>query len=261
MDTELLNEICKRVKEKLQDVQLPSILVLTEEHGTICHETLENTELGRYYHMECALLADYQCCVKDCEAVVLYTLSNEALGKVTHGIFDNGFTRLLGQAILEGKKIYAAEEGIELCRYRNTAPKAFYGCLETNLQLLKDSGLVIAPHEQIPDLILHGTATETAGSGETAEYCPKETEKMPECSHTEPGRCTAEDSTEELREAVLDKKIITEKDMISLGNQRIKQVIIREKSILSDLAKEYAAKHKIIIERRDISSGKREKRL
>ena len=48
MDTELLNEICKRVQEKLQAIQLPSILVLTEEHGTICHETLENTELGRY---------------------------------------------------------------------------------------------------------------------------------------------------------------------------------------------------------------------
>ena len=66
MDTELLNEICKRVQEKLQAIQLPSILVLTEEHGTICHETLENTELGRYYRMECALLADYQCSVKDC---------------------------------------------------------------------------------------------------------------------------------------------------------------------------------------------------
>ena len=228
MDTELLNEICKRVQEKLQAIQLPSILVLTEEHGTICHETLENTELGRYYRMECALLADYQCSVKDCEAVVLYTLSNEALGKISHGIFDNGFTRLLGQALLEGKKIYAAEEGIELYEYRDTAPKAFYGRLEANLQMLKDSGL-----------------------------CPEE----PACSHAEAAADTDGDCAEELPEAVLDKKIITEKDMISLGNQRIKRVIIREKSILSDLAKEYAAKHKILIERRDISSGKREQRL
>lgn len=249
MDTELLNEICKRVQEKLQAVQLPSILVLAEEHGTICHETLEHTELGRYYRMECALLADYQCSVKDCEAVVLYTLSNEALGKAAHGIFDNGFTRLLGQALLEGKKIYAAEEGIELYRYRDTAPKAFYGCLEANLQLLKDSGLVIAAHEQIPDLILHGAATEAS------EGCPEE----PACSPKEPAADT--NCAEEPSEAVLDKKIITEKDMTALGNQKIRRVVIREKSILSDLAKEYAAKHKILIERRDISSGKREQRL
>lgn len=201
--------------------------------------------------MECALLADYQCSVKDCEAVVLYTLSNEALGKISHGIFDNGFTRLLGQALLEGKKIYVAEEGIELYEYRDTAPKAFYGRLEANLQMLKDSGLMIAAHEQIPDLILHGADTEAP------EGCPEE----PACSPAEAAADTDGDCAEELPEAVLDKKIITEKDMISLGNQRIKRVIIREKSILSDLAKEYAAKHKILIERRDISSGKREQRL
>ena len=46
--------------------------------------------------------------------------------------------------------------------------------------------------------------------------------------------------------------------MIPLGHQHIRQVVIREKAILSDLAKEYAAKHNILIQRRDISSGKRE---
>lgn len=110
---------------------------------------------------------------------------------------------------------------------------------------------MIAAHEQIPDLILHGAATEAP------EGCPEE----PACSHAEAAADMDGDCAEELPEAVLDKKIITEKDMISLGNQRIKRVIIREKSILSDLAKEYAAKHKILIERRDISSGKREQRL
>ena len=69
------------------------------------------------------------------------------------------------QALLEGKKIYAAEEGIELYEYRDTAPKAFYGRLEANLQMLKDSGLMIAAHEQIPDLILHGADTEAPGGG------------------------------------------------------------------------------------------------
>lgn len=49
MDTDvLLQEICKRVQEKLQSMEqetLPSILVLTEEHGNLCHETLENSRL------------------------------------------------------------------------------------------------------------------------------------------------------------------------------------------------------------------------
>ena len=265
MDTELLNEICKRVQEKLKEAQakantaeeekeaLPSLLVLTEDHGTICHETLEHTELAGYYCMECAMLTDYQCCMKDYEGVVLYTLSNEALGKVAHGILDNGFTRLLGQALLEGKKIYAAREGIELYRYANTAPKAFYQRLEENLQLLTDSGMVIAPHEHMADFILHG-----AGKEEKTQESKQECGGSLAC---EPVKEAVKDLEPELKEAALDKKIITEKDMIVLGNQRVKRVLIQEKAILSDLAKEYAQKHKMLIERREISSGKREQRL
>lgn len=246
MDTELLlQEICKRVQEKLQSMEqetLPSILVLTEEHGSLCHETLENSELCQYYRMECALLAEYQCSVKNYEAVVVYTLSNEALGKITHGIFDNGFTRLFGQALLEGKKIYISQEGIELYQYQGTAPKVFYQRLEENLELLRQSGVVIVPHRQITETILHGQEVK----------CQSVREAVSERQQV------SSEEKEETTETVLDKKIITEKDLIPLGHKHIRQVVIREKAILSDLAKEYAAKHNILIKRREISSGKRE---
>lgn len=246
MDTDLLlQEICKRVQEKLQSMEqetLPSILVLTEEHGNLCHETLENSELCQYYRMECALLAEYKCSVKDYEAVVVYTLSNEALGKIAHGIFDNGFTRLFGQALLEGKKVYISLEGIELYQYQATAPKVFYQRLEENLELLRQSGVVIVPHRQIAEMILHGQEVKCQGKREAVS------ERQP----------VSLEEKEEIMETVLDKKIITEKDLIPLGHKHIRQVVIREKSILSDLAKEYAAKHNILIKRREISSGKRE---
>lgn len=247
MNTDLLlQEICKRVQEKLQTIEqetLPSILVLTEDHGSLCHETLENSKLCQYYRMECALLAQYQCSIENYEAVVVYTMSNEALGKIAHGIFDNGFTRLFGQALLEGKKIYLSQEGIELYRYKNTAPQAFYQRLEENLELLKKSGVIITAHSQIAEQILNGQSENCLCEEEAAA------EEQPVCS---------ENRQEEVTETVLDKKIITEKDMIPLGHQHIRQVVIREKAILSDLAKEYAAKHNILIQRRDISSGKRE---
>lgn len=247
MNTDLLlQEICKRVQEKLQTIEqetLPSILVLTEDHGSLCHETLENSKLCQYYRMECALLAQYQCSIENYEAVVVYTMSNEALGKIAHGIFDNGFTRLFGHALLEGKKIYLSQEGIELYRYKNTAPQAFYQRLEENLELLKKSGVIITAHSQIAEQILNGQSENCLCEEEAAA------EEQPVC---------LENRQEEVTETVLDKKIITEKDMIPLGHQHIRQVVIREKAILSDLAKEYAAKHNILIQRRDISSGKRE---
>ena len=190
MNTDLLlQEICKRVQEKLQTIEqetLPSILVLTEDHGSLCHETLENSKLCQYYRMECALLAQYQCSIENYEAVVVYTMSNEALGKIAHGIFDNGFTRLFGQALLEGKKIYLSQEGIELYRYKNTAPQAFYQRLEENLELLKKSGVIITAHSQIAEQILNGQKEEAVE------------EEQPVCSENRQEEVTeTEEATEE----------------------------------------------------------------
>ena len=49
--------------------------------------------------------------------------------------------------------------------------------------------------------------------------------------------------------------------MIALGNEKIQEVLIREKAILTDLAREYAANHRIIIQRGEVSSEKRERGL
>ena len=104
MDTDaLISEICRRVMEKAaaleaqgQDTAKPKILILTEKHGEICHETLENQILTGKYQTECALLKGYDCKAEDYEAILVYTLSNVALGKLAAGIFDCPFTRILG---------------------------------------------------------------------------------------------------------------------------------------------------------------------
>lgn len=250
----LISEICRRVQLKIQaaesgetaegqttDGQKPLILILTPEHGTACHEMLENRELAECYGTECALLKEYQCRPEDYEAVIAFGMSCEALGKIAHGIFDSGYTRLFGQALLAGKKIYLAEEEIELFRYKDTAPKAYYGCLEDSLNMLRCSGVVTAPQAQIPNLILHGEPKKDTVAPAAAPAAKADGPVPGE----RPGK-----------EAVLDKKVITEKDMIALGNDRVKRVTIGEKAILTDLAKEYASKHRIEILRRGTSSGK-----
>ena len=124
MDTDaLISEICRRVMEKAaaletqeqdtagpageleQDPGKPKILILTEKHGEICHETLENQILAGKYQTECALLKGEDCKAEDYEVILVYTLSNVALGKLAAGIFDCPFTRILGEALLQGKKI------------------------------------------------------------------------------------------------------------------------------------------------------------
>ena len=257
MDTDaLISEICRRVMEKAaaleeagqdtaapvserpqaaagdRDPGRPRILILTEKHGDICHETLENQILAGKYQIECALLKGNECNADDYEAVLVYTLSNAALGKLAAGIFDCPFTRILGEALLKGKKILAAREGVELFRYRDTAPGPYYDRLLENLKLLEESGVVLTPHSRMAAL-LTGETTEEEGR-RPGEDLPaeKEQEKEPSC-----------------QEEVLTKKVITERDMAALRERKITRILVGERAIFTDLAKEYASRYGIGIRR------------
>lgn len=263
----LIDEICRRVLRKAAELDsgcpdlsekkpdgrhsLPGLLILTAEHGSECHRMLEHEKLKEKYQTRCALLSEYQCSVADCEAVIACSMTNEALGKITHGIFDSGYTRMFGEAILSGKKIFIPEEEIELYRYRDTAPKPFYGCLEANLEVLKASGVVIAPFARIPELLLQETCADLTETGSCQKEKPQES-----C-----GRDSGTETEKKIKEATLLKKIITERDMAALGNEKIQLVHVSEKAILTDLAKEYAARHKMVVRREEISSGKKEQKL
>ncbi|MCI5649488.1 MAG: hypothetical protein ACI4EG_08680 [Fusicatenibacter sp.] len=279
MDIDLLvNEICKRVQEKISAMEQPGaveqervdegkeekpkILILTSAHGTICHEALECRRLGEYYQTECALLKEYQCNPADYEAVIAYTLTNEALGKIANGIFDGPYVKLFGEAILAGKKIFVPEEEVELYRYRDSAPKAYYERIESGLKLLKQSGVVIAKQKELLSLILDGQSsanTEICGECK-AEHC-NETAAKREESRSDAVKETPVDVPEEAeREICIFKHVITEKDVTAADSAKAKTLVVDTKAILTDLAKEYASKRKIVVVRRELSSAKRGQR-
>lgn len=258
----LIDEICRRVLEKAKTLETPvstqehearkpGLLILTKEHGCDCHRMLEHEKLSEKYQTRCALLAEYQCPPDAYEAVIACTLTNEALGKIAHGIFDSGYTRVFGEALLGGKRILVPEEEVELYRFRDTAPKPFYERLEANLEILKRSGVQIVPFARIPGLLLEET------DGEEKELISDrkdagEAQKRP----------TAQTEQEiNAKEAVLRKKIITERDIAALANEKIQTVIVGEKAILSDLAREFAAGHHMVIRREAVSPGKKEQKL
>ena len=58
-----------------------------------------------------------------------------------------------GEALLQGKKILAAREGVELFSYKDTAPKPYYDRLAENLKLLEESGMILTPHSQMAALL------------------------------------------------------------------------------------------------------------
>lgn len=245
----LVSEICKRVQERVdayeaqedkcsssQADDMPKLLILTGAHGTICHEALECPKLAEYYKAECALLKEYDCDLAKYEAVIAYTMTNEALGKIANGIFDSGYTRLFGEALLSGKKIFLPEEEIELFKYRDKAPALYYRRLEENLKLLQQSGVVIASNNEIQSLILTG---QPAAAKEAANCCVAPAEAAPG------------------KEIVISKRVITEKDVTAAHGEKATAIVVGPKAILTDLAREYANKRRITILRQDSSSSVR----
>lgn len=233
----LVDEIVARVSAKIaqqescvSDVGKPKLLILTEEHGSICHDMLESERLLSYYQTECALLKDYDCDMASYEAVILFGLTNEALARLAGGVCDTPFTRLAQKAILTGKKIFVLKEMVELYRYAETAPPAYYAVLEKQLALLQQAGVAICPLAELGDAILCGEATacEPAAS---------------------PAPCAAAPCAAPGREVKIEKRVITERDLSAVYDKDVSVIHIGKRAILTDLAKEYAQARKVSLVR------------
>ena len=116
----LVNEIYRRVQERVAACEAepeaeanhievvgaedkPVLGIISENHGEICHKVYECKQLAEYYRMRCALLEDTWD-VENWEAVIAYTLTNEALGKIVNGIFDTPYTKAFGKALFVVRK-------------------------------------------------------------------------------------------------------------------------------------------------------------
>ena len=166
----MISEICRKVQERVAELEKeeasaepaavpsednrPALLILAEDHGMRCHPVLESKKLAECYRVECALLKEEDCDVASYEGVIAFTLTNEALGKIANGIFDTDYTRRFGTALLLGKRIFIAEEEVELYRYKDTAPAGYYSRLEENLKFLQQNGVTIVPLDQLEAVVL-----------------------------------------------------------------------------------------------------------
>ena len=234
--TKLVDEIVARVNAKMEEAECaapcacddakPGLLVLTQEHGCVCHEKLESAKLREYYRTECALMKEYQCDIADYEAVIMFDLTIDAMTRLAGGVCDTPFTALAQKAILNGKKIFVPEEAVELFGYAETVPAAYYQMLQGKLDLLKASGMVICPAAALEDVILTGEAKSDCAA---------------------PAVLAAPSAPVKLaapvvgREETISKRIVTERDLAAVYVPGVTVVHVSKKAILTDVAREYAA--------------------
>lgn len=249
MNEAFVDEIFKRVLEVIKDSQEPQeedvkdkILILTSKHDKDCHEILEDTTLLEHYHTECALANEYDVNLDTYQAVILCNLTNAVLSKLCEGISDSPFLELAEKAILTGKKIYVPVQEVEIYQYKDTAPKIYYKKMLDKINFLEQAGIVFADKDKILSMLTNTKPTkESKESKDTKDNkaLPKEETKQ---SFTQGSA------------VVIEKKIITEKDVEQAYEKGAAVICIPKNSILSDLAKEFAKKRDMELQRTDANS-------
>lgn len=228
---QLVEEIVARVAAKIEaesapvaapvDSGKPKLLILTQEHGTLCHQMLESPRLAEYYQTECALLQDYQCALESYEAVILFGLDLELMGRLSGGLCETPASRLAQKALLLGKKVFVPQETVELLKYADSAPAAYYQHLYGQLTLLQQAGMTICPLGNLEEAILSGECAPAV-----KPPAPVEVIQVPTAA---PGDC-----------ARIDKRIVTERDVGAVYKRGMTTVYVCQKAIITDLAREYA---------------------
>ena len=226
----IVDEILRRVAEKISEAEgccagKPGLLILTQDHGTDCHATLESEALKASYRTDCALMHHYEVDLDDYAAVVLFNLSCDAMAALASGACDTAYTRLASKAILSGKKVYVPTEEVELYQYKETAPAAYYNMMQQKLDLLVASGVVICAQASLEQVILGSETPAPVPAAAPVSAAPA---------------CAAPAACSEVKEVRIDKRVLTEKDLIEANMDGVTKVYIGEKTIITALAKDAA---------------------
>ncbi|MCL2163218.1 MAG: hypothetical protein FWH55_02250 [Oscillospiraceae bacterium] len=197
-------------------------LILTEEHGTTCHNIYER--LGGI----CALLDGYDVDMGDVCCVILYDLTLDNMFKLASGCIDSPYTKLAARAMLEGKPIYAVSEGVELLSFEQCG-SAYFRLLNENLSKLKMCGVSVVAEDDLERVIC----------GKNGKNGKNESGGAP--SGKRHGSSVGFEAK---------RKVLTEGDVRQAYASGLCEIFVGAKTIITSLAAELAAKKDISITRR-----------
>lgn len=205
------------------------MLVLAD--GKQLFSTAEEEQLKDSYAVTGVEATDGKYRIDDFDVVVLGAFDNTRLSKLASGIIDSSYLQLASKAILSGKTVFVVQEEVEYYRYQKTSNPIYYRIFEHHLELLVKSGIVVCPQtELVTTLVQQAAGKPYAAADNTA--VPRHFNQQ-------------EDIPSDVR--ILKKKVITEKDMMDLKRENCLAVRTGARCILTDLAKEFALKNKIVI--------------
>ena len=227
--TKLIGEIVRRVelaiiKHETAKAPKRKVLIISKDLNQSCPDLINNKNLIESCDVNKVDCNTQQVNLEGYAKVLICDLDNDSLSKLTSGIFDNPYLKLIGSCIMQGKNIAIVEDDIEFLKYQDTAPKAFLAMFNHKLDTLREWGLEV---RSLDDLTVSL------------------------CSHDDPENLEKKETTQTAREhvsgSVVTKKALTEADVINANFKHQDEILVSENTIVTEVAQDYARKHKIRI--------------
>ncbi|KAJ52580.1 ethanolamine utilization protein [Clostridium tetanomorphum] len=225
------DEVTRRLKDNIKSYKKRKILVLEQSNS---EEFLVLTENYNKELYECFSLDLYEKNTECYDFILVPKLNNRELANISLGISCGIREEIVIDSILRGKKVYIFEEGLEYRKYNKTCNKVFFKMYEDYEKKLIEFGLSIVGKNKFNTL---------SEEEEENKEVKKEENENTDIKTNDINTCNQQCILEG------DKKLLTETDIDKLYKSGIREIIIKNKTVITPLAKDYIRIKKIIVKR------------
>lgn len=229
----ITEEVLKRVamlsSQSLQE-KSNSILIIdsiSEKNKDIYQQIISSWEdtrfLDDYNHNEGVDSFDH---------IILPRLSNKDLVNITMGNPNSATSKIIIDGVFKGKKIIVLEDGVSYRKHKNTANENFLNMFKGYEEKMVSFGIEVVKEEKLIDCLNN-------------EACKDSEEKIKEQYKEEIKKDL--EKKEAVEGAVINKKVVSEKDIGRLWSKGYSTIIIDKKSIITPLARDFIRTNKIKI--------------
>lgn len=233
--TKLIGEIVRRVelaiiKHETAKTPKRKVLIISKNLNQSCPDLINNQKLIESCDVDSVDNNTQQVNLEGYAKVLICDLDNDSLSKLTSGIFDNPYLKLIGSCIMQGKDIAIVEDDIEFLQYRDTAPAAFLAMFNHKLDTLREWGLEVRTLDDLTvSLCGHDEPDDPVKAARPADFV------------------SAQTASEHVSGSVVTKKALTEADVINANFRHQSEILVSETTIVTEVAEDYARKNGITI--------------
>lgn len=214
----IVQEVYKKLQESAKSTVKDKTAVIVGEYDLIA----AGRALGHSYNV-----ISYGEKSVEGDVIIVSALTIKSMANLASLVGTNDEENFIIKSLMEGKKVYVLEDGLEYRKYKNTAPKALYNKYLDFEKELKLYGINLIEY-----------------IGNIVDKIPKK-----QCDKAESTIEIANPTVDEFCLEIRNKKLISESDLRKPFINGMKTLIVDKKSIITPLASDFIRIHNLKVKR------------